>query len=97
MAQYRNPLVDGLKTVWYNLTHNRKFNRGAAWGMMIIGALAGPLAQAAQMAMARGARLDHADGIEAALSHLRRDGRVDVVVSAIGAPAEITLVELSRA
>jgi hypothetical protein len=39
MAQYRNPLVDGLKTVWYNLTNNRKFNRGAAWGMMIIGAL----------------------------------------------------------
>jgi len=39
MAQYRNPFVDGLKTVWYNLTHNRKFNRGAAWGMMIIGAL----------------------------------------------------------
>ena len=39
MAQYRNPLVDGLKTVWYNLTHNRQFNRGATWGMMIIGAL----------------------------------------------------------
>ena len=39
MAQYRNPLVDGLKTTWYNLTHNIKFNRGAAWGMMIIGAL----------------------------------------------------------
>jgi hypothetical protein len=39
MAQYRNPLVDGLKTVWYNLTNNRKFNRGATWGMMIIGAL----------------------------------------------------------
>jgi len=39
MAQYRNPLVDGMKFAWYNLTHNRKFNRGAAWGMMIIGAL----------------------------------------------------------
>jgi hypothetical protein len=39
MAQYRNPLVDGLKTVWYNLTSNRKFNRGATWGVMIIGAL----------------------------------------------------------
>jgi hypothetical protein len=39
MANYRNPLVDGLKTIWYNLTHNRKFNRGAAWGMMILGAL----------------------------------------------------------
>jgi hypothetical protein len=39
MAQYRNPLVDGIKSVWYRLTHNRQFNRGAAWGMMIIGAL----------------------------------------------------------
>ncbi len=39
MAQYRNPLVDGLKTIWYKLIHNRKFNRGATWGMMIIGAL----------------------------------------------------------
>jgi hypothetical protein len=39
MAQYHNSLVDGLKTTWYNLTHNIKFNRGAAWGMMIIGAL----------------------------------------------------------
>ncbi len=39
MAQYRNPLVDGMKIAWRNLTHNHQFNRGAAWGMMIIGAL----------------------------------------------------------
>ncbi len=39
MAQYRNPLVDGLKTTWYKITHNRQFNRGATWGIMIIGAL----------------------------------------------------------
>lgn len=40
MATYnRNPLGDGLKRLWNNLIHNRKFNRGAAWGMMIIGAL----------------------------------------------------------
>ena len=39
MANYRNPLIDGLKNTWYSLTHNRKFNRGAAWGMMIVGAL----------------------------------------------------------
>jgi len=39
MAQYRNPLVDGLKSAWHRLLHNRQFNRGAAWGMMIIGAL----------------------------------------------------------
>jgi hypothetical protein len=39
MAQYRNPLVDGLKAIWYNFNRNRKFNRGATWGVMIIGAL----------------------------------------------------------
>ncbi|MBK9210359.1 MAG: hypothetical protein IPL71_19560 [Anaerolineales bacterium] len=39
MANYRNPLIDGLKTLWYKLTHDKKFNRGATWGMMIIGAL----------------------------------------------------------
>ncbi|CAG0978048.1 hypothetical protein ANAEL_01567 [Anaerolineales bacterium] len=39
MAQYRNPLVDGMKLAWRNLIHNRQFNRGAAWGVMIIGAL----------------------------------------------------------
>ncbi len=39
MANLRNPLIDGIKTLWYKLTNNRKFNRGAAWGMMIIGAL----------------------------------------------------------
>ncbi len=39
MAQYRNPLVDGMKTVWHNLIRNRQFNRGATWGMMIVGAL----------------------------------------------------------
>jgi len=39
MAQYRNPLVDGMKIAWRNLFHNRQFNRGAAWGVMIVGAL----------------------------------------------------------
>ncbi|MBN8582482.1 MAG: hypothetical protein J0L96_17585 [Anaerolineae bacterium] len=40
MANYRNnPLGDGLKRFWNNLIHNRQFNRGAAWGMMILGAL----------------------------------------------------------
>jgi len=39
MTTYRNPLVDGLKNVWYKLTHGLKFNRGATWGTMIIGAL----------------------------------------------------------
>ena len=40
MANYRNnPLGDGLKRFWNSLIHNRQFNRGAAWGMMILGAL----------------------------------------------------------
>jgi len=39
MTNLRNPLIDGLKTLWYKFTHDRKFNRGAAWGVMIIGAL----------------------------------------------------------
>ncbi len=35
----RNNVGDGLKALWNNLIRNRQFNRGAAWGMMIIGAL----------------------------------------------------------
>ena len=30
---------DGIGALWRSLTHGRKFNRGAAWGTMIIGAL----------------------------------------------------------
>jgi hypothetical protein len=39
MSAYRNPLIEGPKALWYNLTQNRKFNRGATWGAMILGAL----------------------------------------------------------
>ena len=39
MSTYRRNLGDGLKTLWYNLIRNRQFNRGAAWGMIIISAL----------------------------------------------------------
>jgi hypothetical protein len=40
MTNYRgNPLVDGLKRLWNSIVHNRQFNRGAAWGAMILGAL----------------------------------------------------------
>lgn len=40
MGMYRqNPLGDGLKRLWHNLLHNRQFSRGAAWGVMILGAL----------------------------------------------------------
>jgi hypothetical protein len=39
MTTNRRTLGDGLKAIWYNLIYNRSFNRGAAWGLMIIGAL----------------------------------------------------------
>ena len=40
MTTYRrNPLGDNLKVLWNSIVHNRKFNRGAAWGAMIVGAL----------------------------------------------------------
>ena len=40
MTSYRrNPLEDSLKRLWNRLIHNRQFNRGAAWGAMILGAL----------------------------------------------------------
>ncbi len=35
----QNPLIDGAKALWNKFVYNRKFNRGAAWGMMIVGAL----------------------------------------------------------
>jgi hypothetical protein len=41
MSNYRrnNPLGDGIRRLWNNLVHNRQFNRGAAWGGMIVAAL----------------------------------------------------------
>jgi DNA-binding NtrC family response regulator len=48
--------------------------------IMIIGALSGELAQAARLAMDRGARIHQADTIDAALATLRRDGRLDLVL-----------------
>ncbi len=30
---------DGIRAMWNDLTRGRRFNRGAAWGMMILGAL----------------------------------------------------------
>lgn len=41
MNNYRptRSVGDGLSKLWRDLTHGRQFNRGAAWGMMIIGAL----------------------------------------------------------
>ena len=39
MSTYRRNLGDGLKTLWYSITYNREFNRGAVWGLIIISAL----------------------------------------------------------
>jgi two-component system response regulator FlrC len=48
--------------------------------VLIIGSLAGELGQAARLAIARGARLDQADGVDPALTRLRLDARVDLVL-----------------
>ena len=39
MTAYRKNTGDGLAGLFRNLTHGRRLNRGATWGMMIIGAL----------------------------------------------------------
>jgi len=39
MTAYRRNSGDGLAALFRDLTRGRRFNRGAAWGMMIIGAL----------------------------------------------------------
>src|SRR5689334_23334785 len=39
MSAYRKNTGDGLASLFRDLTHGRRINRGAAWGMMIIGAL----------------------------------------------------------
>ncbi len=48
--------------------------------VLIIGSLAAELGQAAQMAMARGARVMQADDPDAALERLRGDGAIDLVL-----------------
>lgn len=48
--------------------------------VLIIGSLAGELGQAARIAIARGARLDQADDTGVALTCLRADARVDLVL-----------------
>jgi hypothetical protein len=40
MTAYRRNAGDGLAALFRDLTRGRRFNRGAAWGLMIIGALA---------------------------------------------------------
>ena len=48
--------------------------------VLIIGSLAGDLGQAARIAIARGAKLDHADNADQALPRLRADARLDLVL-----------------
>ena len=48
--------------------------------VFIIGSLAGELGQAARIAMARGAKLDQADDVDAALVRLRANAHVDLVL-----------------
>jgi two-component system response regulator FlrC len=48
--------------------------------VLIIGSLAGELGQAARIAIAHGAKLDHADDADVALGRLRSDARVDLVL-----------------
>jgi two-component system, response regulator FlrC len=48
--------------------------------VLVIGSLAGELAQAARLAMTRGAKLDHAPDAQAGLARLRVDARVDLVL-----------------
>ncbi|MBS0558624.1 MAG: sigma-54-dependent Fis family transcriptional regulator [Proteobacteria bacterium] len=66
--------------------------------VLIIGSLAGDLGQAGRLAMARGARLDHADTQEAALARLRGDARVDVVLCdvAVGVGAVVRALAAER-
>jgi len=40
MTGYRKNAGDGLAALFRDITRGRRFNRGAAWGLMIIGALA---------------------------------------------------------
>ncbi len=48
--------------------------------VLIIGSLSGELGKAARIAMARGAKLEQADGLDPALARLRADARVDLVL-----------------
>ncbi len=48
--------------------------------VLVVGSLAGDLGQAARIAMARGAKLDQSDSLDAALARLRADAQVDLVL-----------------
>ena len=66
--------------------------------VLLIGSLAGELGQAGRIALARGARLDHAAGLDAALERLRADARVDLVLAELATdiPALIAALHAER-
>jgi two-component system response regulator FlrC len=66
--------------------------------VLLIGSLAGELGQAGRIALARGARLDHAASLEAALERLRADARVDLVLAELSTdiPALIAALAAER-
>ena len=66
--------------------------------VLLIGSLAGELGQAGRIALARGARLDHAAGLDAALERLRADARVDLVLAELTTdiPALIAALQAER-
>ena len=66
--------------------------------VLLIGSLAGELGQAGRIALARGARLDHAASLEAALERLRADARVNLVLAELSTdiPALIAALAAER-
>ena len=66
--------------------------------VLLIGALTGELGQAGRIALARGAKLDHAEDLEPALERLRADARVDLVLAEISRdiPALIAALKAER-
>ena len=64
--------------------------------VLIVGSLGGELGRAAQIAAARGAELDHTDDTDAALSRLRRDARVNLVLCELGQPIGDLVRSLAR-
>ena len=52
----------------------------AGMRVLLVGSLSGELGKAARIAMARGAKLDQVDTVEAGIARLRADARVDLVL-----------------
>ena len=57
-----------------------RYVSSAGMRVLLIGTLAGELGQAARIAIARGVKLEQADTVDGALTRLRADARVDLVL-----------------